>query len=94
MPKRPIIIPPTILHITWSPNPASPATRTVKKSNNRVYVFELLSNVTQPSPLWTKRPMEKAPRMLEIVEPTMFPTARDDRWRASETTTTASFVDG
>ena len=91
--KMPIAIPPTILHMSWWPNSLNPAISAVKRSNNRVYIFELLSKTIGFLSLRNMRPREKAPRMLEMAEPTTLPTASEERWRAMDITTTASFLE-
>ena len=75
------------------PRKVSRVAKRVKTSKSKEYIFELRSNTIFWLVEWNKSPREKAPRMLDIVEPTIFPTARDDRFRATDAMTTTSFVE-
>ena len=64
----------------------------VKRSNNRVYILELLSKTIGFLSLRNMRLSEKAPRMLEMADLTMLLTASEERWRAMDITIIASFL--
>ena len=57
------------------------------------YILELVSNCISLLVSWKMRPSENAPRMLDMVEPMVFPIARDGRPWARDATTTASYHD-
>jgi len=66
------------------------ATKVVITSRQREYILELLSNSTCEPEGWNRSPSEKAPRIFDMAEPTMFPTAREGLPCASEAATTTS----
>jgi hypothetical protein len=68
------------------PKYAEATNAVVKGKSKAVYIFALVSKDTLPGE--NRIPREKAPRMLEMVEPTTLPKASRDRcWRVAATTT-------
>lgn len=66
-------------------------TKVVIISKKSEYIRELLSNVTCEPFGRNKSPREKAPRIFEMADPMIFPTANEGRPCAREAMTTTSY---
>lgn len=67
------------------------ATKVVMARRHNEYILEPLSNSMCDVVEWNKSPSEKAPRMFDTADPTMFPIASEGLPCASDAPTTTSY---